>query len=106
MLKFYWNGIKQDGGKLQRCSYGNGQLINHPAGTLTIYAKEYGPLSKEINEQFRVQNDSDGMTDYFEKDRIRVAISHPLYSQVLAAFEAQQAHNAKRFAKRQERLAA
>ena len=39
-LKFFWNGIKENSGKLQRCHYSGSQLISFPAGTITIYARD------------------------------------------------------------------
>ena len=95
MLKFYWNGVKEDGGKLQGCHYSDGQLINHPAGTITIYGKRYRGFSAGVQAAFIVENDTDMMTDYFEDDRIRVEPSHPLYPAVKAALDAQRAHHAR-----------
>jgi hypothetical protein len=95
-LKFKWNGIKASDGKLQRAFYSDGALLNSPAGTITIYGRDYKPFSAEVREAFKVENDSDGMTDYFETDRIRVTPAHPLYSQVQAALVAREAHYAKR----------
>lgn len=100
MLKFYWNGIKQDGGKIQRCFYSDGQLARHPEGTITIYGRDYTGFSPELQDAFKVENDTDIMTDYFENDRIRVEPSHPLYGQVSAALQASKEHNAKIYAKR------
>lgn len=97
-LRFFWNGIKVGTGKIQRCSYSLGALLRHPAGTITIYGKEYWPgFSAEVRAAFTVENDSDLQTDYFEKDRIRVTPDHPLYSEIRAAWEAHEAHYAKRF---------
>lgn len=93
MLKFYWNGIKtSDKAGVQRCFYSDGQLINHPEGTLTIYARDYSPFSQEIKEAFKVENDSDIMTDYIVQDWIRVEPTHPLYKQVFAALQSQKYH--------------
>ena len=100
MLKFFWNGIKDSDGKLQGASYSDGQLINHPAGTITIYGKRYRGFSAGIHDAFRVENNTDMQTDYFENDRIRVLPSHPLYAQVKAALQAQIEHNEKIYAKR------
>lgn len=95
MLKFFWNGIKDsdNGGKLQGCHYSDSQLINHPAGTLTIYGKRYRAFSAGVHAAFSVQNDTDTRTDYFENDRIRVLPTHPMYQTVLAALNAQKAHD-------------
>lgn len=79
--------------------YSDGEMRNHPAGTLTIYARSgsynYGRFSQEVREHFTVKNDSDMMTDYFEDDRIRVEPTHPLYAEVLAATQARKQHNSK-----------
>ena len=94
MFKFFWNGIKGSDGKLQKAFYSDGQLTNFPAGTLTIYAKDYRRFYGDVAAAFAVENDSDSMTDYFEDDRIRVLPSHPLYPQVLAALKARAARYA------------
>ncbi|MCX6224558.1 MAG: hypothetical protein NTV01_07365 [Bacteroidia bacterium] len=96
-IKFMWNGIKVNK-KLYRCWYSNGKLINHPEGTLTIYAKDYDSLP--IIDELTVHNDSDFQTDYVEKDRIRVTPDNKLYTQVVAALLLADEHNRKRQAKR------
>jgi len=98
MHKFMWNGIKADG-KLYRAWYSKGQLINAPEGTITIYGRDYYPPLPAI-EGLTVQNDSEMQTDYFETDRVRVTPDNPHYPAVLAAYEKQEAHNAKCYAKR------
>jgi len=106
-FKFLWNGIKVNGGKLQKASFSMpgsyAAWSGLPDGTVTIYAKNYRRFSAEICKAFDVQNDSDGMTDYFETDRIRVKPDHPLYAQVVAAVKASDEHHAKLQAKRDER---
>ena len=102
-FKFFWNGIKVNGGELQKASFSDGRLIGFPEGTVTIYAKRYSGFSAEVWDAFDVRNDSDGMTDYFETDRIRVQPDHPLYAQVVAAVKASGEHHAKMQAKREER---
>lgn len=105
-IKFVWNGIKVNGGKLQGAHYSTGTLINYPANTITIYAKNYRRFSAEVHEFFEVQNDTDCMTDYFECDRIRVTPEHPLYVAILAATKASEVHSAKMQAKREQSWAA
>jgi hypothetical protein len=83
-LKFFWNGIKGSDGKLQRAHICEGELISYPKGTVTIYARGCR-FSAEVAQSFRVDNDTDSSTDYFEYDRIRVTPSHPLYAAVKAA---------------------
>jgi hypothetical protein len=97
-LKFFYNGIKANGGKLQKAHFSKGNLVawamekyGFDSETITIYAREYTGFSAEVKEAFTVENDTDTMTDYFEKDRIRVKKDHPLYAQVLGAYDAQEA---------------
>lgn len=106
-LKFFYNGIKAPEHKfvLQTCWYNDGKLTNYPDGTITIYAREYCygayphrwvGFSKEIKDVFAVQNDTDIQSDYHDKDTIRVTPDHPLYAEVLEAFEkARQRHRGK-----------
>lgn len=95
---FFWNGIKDaKGAKLQRAHYSMGQLINFPAGTITIYGRDYSGFSEKVRECFAVQNDTDTQVDYFDKDTIRVIPQHPLYAAVKTAYDAQQARYAARY---------
>lgn len=101
---FYWNGVKDDkGAKLQKAWFSGGQLLRHPEGTITIYARDYARFSDKVRACFRVENDTDTMTDYFDNDRIRVIPSHPLYPLVRAAMLAQDAHREKQADKRAAR---
>jgi hypothetical protein len=89
---FFWNGVKDKrGDKLQSASYSMSQLSGYPDGTITIYARGYSGFSSKVCDCFPVENNSDSMVDYFEKDRVRVLPQHPLYPAVKAAFEAQSA---------------
>jgi len=98
-MKFLWNSIKSEG-KLYRCYYWYVSGPTLPTGTITICAKDYGNMSREICEAFVVENNSDSQTDYFETSHIRVRPDHPLYAQIKAAKEALDAHHARRLAKR------
>ena len=97
MLKFMYNGIKDDG-KLHKVWYSIGKLNNHPEGTITIYARDYGRLPQDPD--LKVENNTDTMTDYFEKDRVRVTPSNKYYGEIHQAYLKQKAHNAKRWANR------
>ena len=98
---FYWNGLKDDkGARLQKAWFSSGELIGYPAGTITIYARDYSRFSQKVQACFRVQNDTDTMTDYFDSDRIRVIPSHPLYPAAQAAMRAQDVHREKTRARR------
>ena len=93
MLKFVWNGIKEDG-KLHRAHYSKGYLKNQPEDTITIYARDYDDFPQDPD--LIVENNSDSMTDYFEKDRIRVTPSNKYYDEIHQAYLKQEAHNTKR----------
>lgn len=102
-LKFFWNGVKGSDGKLQCCTYSDGILTNHPAGTLTIYAAGHKGTYRfkgDVAEAFEVHNDTDSQTDYFEADRIRVTPDHPMYAAVKAGLDLQTARWAKKYAKK------
>lgn len=73
-IRFYWNGIKINGGDLVKCHFSP----NDGEG-VTIYARDYKDLPREY---FLVTNGSDIMTDYFEQDRAEVEPEHPLYKYV------------------------
>lgn len=94
MLKFFWNGIKDSDGKLQRADYSGGPWLNLPSDCITIYGKRYRSFSAEVQAAFKVENGTDFQTDYFENDRIRVWSSHPLFAEVKAALAKQDAHRA------------
>jgi hypothetical protein len=96
--RFLWNGVKVDG-KLYRAWYSKGGLINYPESTITIYGRDYWPHFPQI-DGLNVQNDTEFQTDYYETDRVRVTPDNPHYPAVHAAWEKQEAHNAKRYAKR------
>lgn len=70
-IKFFWNGIKVNG-KLQKFNFClNGDHV-------AFYGDDY---AAEMPEECGVAviNNSDGMTDYFEKDHGSVYPEHPLY---------------------------
>ena len=91
-IKFMWNGIKADG-KLYKAWYNKSSLINYPKDVITIYAKEYKSFPKV--KGLTIENDSDLMTDYHEKDRIRVTPDNPYYEKVLEAYQKQEKHHQK-----------
>lgn len=49
---------------------------------VTLYAKDY---SRELDQIFpdMFENDTDSMTDYFQKSRVRIPASHPLYAEAM-----------------------
>ena len=87
-IRFYWNGLKLDGGALVKCYYSKNE-----DGTISIYADSYsGDLPRRF---FEVKNDTDIYTDYFEKDSATVTSSHPLYKFVLHAANLATIHAAR-----------
>lgn len=90
MLKFMYNGIKLNG-KLYKGSYSKGGYTKQsgiPNDTITIYARDYEDFPKI--EGLQIKNNSDSMTDYFEKDRIRVTPTNQYYLLVNEAYEKQE----------------
>jgi hypothetical protein len=72
-------------GKRAGVTYATGPWINGvDQTTIKIRPKKYS-FPREIAEAFVIENNSDGMTDYFEKDCIRITSAHPLYAQVKEA---------------------
>jgi len=100
-LKFFYNGIKANGGKLQKVWYNLGNTIDYPGkSTITIDKSDYVRFSPEVHEAFKVENNSEMMTDYFEQDRICVTAEHELYAEVLEAATKAKVHSEKIAARR------
>lgn len=105
-MKFFYNGIKGSDGKLQKCHYRTGPWIGEPNDMIKIYARSYNHFSSEVRKSFIVTNDSDGSTDYFETDSIRVYSNHPLYQQVKEALNQQTIHDESVHQKRMQKVGA
>lgn len=70
-IRFYYNGIKVNGGDLIKCHFSADE------NGATIYASGYGAdLPRAL---FDVRNDTDTMTDYFDKDSATLPADHPLF---------------------------
>lgn len=64
---------------------------------VTLYAKNYDrSLGKVFSEGY--VNDSDLMTDYFDKGRVRLFEDHPLYNDARAAAEKKHAKDEAKYA--------
>lgn len=67
------NGVKcgkhglRFAGKYHPCWYSHGRLIDG-RDCVTVYARSYDSFPKEFGA---IKNDTDMLTDYFEKDRVR-----------------------------------
>lgn len=100
-IKFYWNGLKVNGGKIEQYHLSRGGYTAQSGieeSTITIYVSRRNSslrFSKAVHDFFTIKNDTDSMTDYFESDRINVSKDHPLYSQVLDAYNKQKDHQHK-----------
>ncbi len=97
-IRFFYNGIKGDDKKLQKCYY-NAKLSTCP-DTIAICKMDHISFTQQIRNEFVIENNSDSMTDYFETSRIYVKPDHSLYPAVKIAFEKQQAKRAIQKAKR------
>lgn len=81
-IKFLKNGIRSNG-TYHPVWYSMGYLIGFPEDTITIYARTFKSLPKELNPV----NNSDFQTDYVEKDRVRVVPGSKYYDEVLKAYK-------------------
>lgn len=77
-IRFFWNGIKVNGGKLIRCFY----FTDSRSDSVTISARDYDHLPRDL---FAVKNETDSMTDYFDTDSATLTPAHPLYKYARAA---------------------
>ena len=80
-IKFYYNGIKVNNGKLEKIGWSAPQQD----GMIYGFANSYCGLSKEIKELFTVENNTDSVTDLFEKDILKIQSNHPLYNEAKKA---------------------
>ena len=78
-IKLLKKGIKING-EYFSCSYNSSK--NNIKGNATIYIRGYKDLPADAYKELTVENNTDTMTDYFEKDRIRIAPDNPLFNQV------------------------
>ena len=77
-IKFYYNGIKVDGGNIIRCWY----RCTDDKSPVYLHAKDYdGHIPTELNPT----NGSDSMTDYFETDECVIPVTSPYYKEALKA---------------------
>ena len=80
-VKFLKKGIKVNGNYFP-VWYSKGNYTPEsgiPNDTITIYARNYQSIP---NFGVKIENDSDGRTDYFENDRIRITPDSQFYKEV------------------------
>jgi hypothetical protein len=100
-LRFFWNGIKAGKGKLQKAHFSFIKTWTNDQGhviptQLAIYARDYEGFSAEVRASFVVENATDSMIDYFEKDSIHVMPDHPMFRAVASAYIKQEERSMKR----------
>jgi len=96
-IKFMWNGIKVDG-KLYKGHYSIGPYTKEsklPNATITIYSSNYIGFPK-IEGIVKINN-SDIMTDYFEKDKLLIMPGKQYYAMAMEAYSKQNEHYAKKY---------
>ena len=74
MIKFLKKGIRENG------KYMSVWYSKRNDGGVTIYAKSYSDF---LPASLNVINNSDGQSDYFEKDKAIINQDSPFYSQVI-----------------------
>lgn len=67
---------------------------------VTIYHKDYSDALYDVMGGEGYVNDTDSMTDYFEKGRVTLFADHPLYTAARKRAEANKAADDARYAKR------
>jgi hypothetical protein len=79
-IKLLKKGIKV-GGYYYPCWYSSAK--NNKDGCATIYLRTYEPLPAGFSgEGMEIENGSDLLTDYFEKDKIRIGPGSKYFSAV------------------------
>lgn len=78
-LKLLKKGIKING-EYFPCRYSS--HTNNIKGNATIYLKTWESLPDEAYKSLEVQNHTDLITDYFDKDKIRISKDNPLFDRV------------------------
>ena len=93
MIRFMYNGLKTEDGKLHKVWYSQSALKHHPEGTITVYAHIDRSPPKVAG--LVAENHTEIQSDYFGTDTIRVTPDNPHYPAVRAAYQKQEAHRAK-----------
>ena len=77
MIKFFYNGLKVDGGELHGCYFRFSVEDNKPV--VKVWAKNYIHFPKEVWTTFSVHNASDSMSDYFDVDGFEIHPDSPFW---------------------------
>lgn len=82
-VRFYWNGLKVNGGPLVRLFYSLDNDSSKSGPCVSLSCRDYsGHLPGEL---LAVENQTDLYTDYHDTDRATVTPDHPLYPYIRAA---------------------
>ena len=104
MLSFYYNGIKENGilfkGRWTKGNYTAQSGISEDSITFYESRCNRATAGAEMKAAFKIKNESDAMTDYFEYDSIVISPENKYYAQCFQAWEKQEAREAARMAKR------
>lgn len=101
-IKFLFNGIKIDG-KLIKGFYSKGSYYNGAVGC--FYTKGYFSGQNELlRKYFKVENDTDIMTDYFDDDKIYFFEGDEYLEEFNKMVKQNEIRHAKQAVKRYEKL--
>ena len=74
-------GVKSQDGKYSPCWYSRGVMVNG-LEAITVYAKD---ILKDLPRELgNVENNTEIITDYFEKDRVRFYAGTPEFNALVA----------------------
>lgn len=97
-IKAQAHGLKFDG-VLVKCYVSYGTMRNG-SKEFTIYANDYGVRLPRVNGW---ENDTDSMTDYFDKDKIRVSRQSPFYREWIGELRRKRNIDRARFRAQQDK---
>lgn len=84
MIKFNkYNVVNTETKEKARVHYSHGVLVDGRE-CVTLYHKDYSNALKKVFAGYgEYKNDTDTITDYFEKGRVRIFTDNPLYKSAL-----------------------
>lgn len=92
-IKFFWNGIKVDGGKLIPCHY---SIHNRDDGQKSVFIASRGD-GRLPARYFVVENHTDSQTDYYDTDHTVIEPDHPLYRYAMYAALKNRVHGEEKY---------
>lgn len=99
-VRFLWNGIRFDG-KFYPAHYSRFVPANKTHEVIAVYARS---LLKGLPPIGDVKNDSDGMTDYFETDKLYIREEEIHWAAVVEAMKKSEEHYARLRYRREAKL--